>query len=159
MSDLKLIAFDSEDLTTLSAHMQDAIIRVCDIAYRPRNQRFVAIANRFDWQTALQDGNATKKRIERRRTAIRFEHVTNVRLYKIRREASLAVLELLSIEFSEGQSPAGTITLNFSGGGTIQLEVECIEAQLDDLGPVWRASSVPDHSDSPTPTEDNDPSA
>jgi len=147
MDDLKLIAFDGEDLTTLSAHMQDAIIRVGDIAYLPRERRFVAIANRFDWQSALDGVDTPKSEIKRRRTALRFEYVNSARLLKIKREASDAVLELLNIEFNEDEAPNGTITLNFSGGGAIELKVECIEAQLSDLGPVWRASSVPAHSD------------
>lgn len=154
MDDLKLIAFDSEDLTTLSAHMQDAILRVGDIAYLPRERRFVAIANRFDWRVALKGGNAGKERIERRRSAIHFEHVENARLLNIRREASDAVLELLSIEFNESNAPAGTITMNFSGGGAIELKVECIEAQLSDLGPVWSASSTPKHPLDDIPSEE-----
>ena len=154
MDDLKLIAFDSEDLTTMSAHMQDAIIRVGDIAYLPRERRFVAISNRFDWKSALGNQAATKKNIKRRRTAIRFDHVTNVKLQKINRDASDAVLELLNIEFHEAEAPAGTITLVFSGGGAIQLQVECIEAALNDLGPVWRASSIPEHPDGDTATEE-----
>jgi len=159
MDGLKLIAFDSEDLTTLSAHMQDAIIRVGDIAYLPRQRRLVAIANRFDWTSALKDGNAGKSRIIRRRTAIRFEHVTNAKLFKIKRDASEALLELLSIEFRDREPPAGTITLNFAGGGAIELEVECIEAQLNDLGPKWRAGSIPEHPGNETSEEENDSSA
>ena len=158
MSGLKLIAFDSEDLTTLSAHMQDAVIRVGDIAYLARERRFVAIANRFDWQLALSDDNASKKRINRRRTALKFEHVSSARLYKIKRDASEAVLDLLSIEFDEDEAPAGTITMNFAGGGLIELKVECIEAQINDLGPVWRASSVPDHYEDDDANPDNDQS-
>ena len=151
MDDLKLIAFDSEDLTAISAHMQDAIARVGDIAYLARERRFVAIFNRFDWRSTLDQQNGKKGPPQRRRSALKFEHVTGAKLLNIRREASDAVLELLSIEFSENTSPEGTITLNFSGGGAIQLSVECIEAQLNDLGPVWRASSVPDHSDNDVP--------
>jgi len=155
MDDLKLIAFDSEDLTTLSAHMQDAIIRVGDIAYLPRERRFVAIANRFDWKSALDNQPQSKKNIKRRRTAIRFDHVSNVKLQKISRDASDAVLELLNIEFHEDEAPAGTITLTFSGGGVIQLQVECIEAALNDLGPVWSANSIPEHPESEATAEEN----
>jgi hypothetical protein len=35
--------------------------------------------------------------------------------------------------------------LTFSGGGTIRLTVECIEAQLQDLGPSWTAKRTPSH--------------
>src|SRR6266542_4402859 len=56
-----------------------------------------------------------------------------------------AILCLLSIGFEPGDPPSGTIVLNFAGGGTIKLEVECIEAQLDDLGPAWETAHVPWH--------------
>jgi hypothetical protein len=37
------------------------------------------------------------------------------------------------------------LTLFFAGGGAIRLEVECIEAELRDLGAAWRTRTKPDH--------------
>ena len=59
MDELKLIAFDSEDLTTLSAHMQDAIIRIGDIIYLPRERRFVAGLSRLGADIQLNGELAT----------------------------------------------------------------------------------------------------
>jgi hypothetical protein len=56
-----------------------------------------------------------------------------------------ARLNLLAVEFAETDSPAGTITLTFSGGGVIRLDVECLEAELADLGEVTAAALCPDH--------------
>ena len=53
MPDLKLIALDTEDLNVLSAHLQDAVLRVADMAYLPKERRFAVILNRFDWQKAV----------------------------------------------------------------------------------------------------------
>src|SRR5690606_12046083 len=47
MGDLKLVALDSEDLKVISAHVQDAVLQVGEMAYRPAEHRFAAIANRF----------------------------------------------------------------------------------------------------------------
>ena len=159
MNGLKLIAFDAEGLVTLSAHMQDAILRVGDFAFLPRHGRFAAIANRFDWHAALKDGNNSKKRVERRRTALRFEHVTRVQLLNIRSDTPDAVLELLSIEFEEIGCPDGIVIFNFSGGGAIRLNVECLEAELKDLGPVWAARSIPQHSNDNDSLDESDTSA
>ena len=52
MPDLKLIALDAEDLRVISAHLQDAVLRVGDMVYLPNEKRFVALANRFDWAKA-----------------------------------------------------------------------------------------------------------
>ena len=48
-------------------------------------------------------------------------------------------------EFAERDPPAGTVTLTFSGGAAIRLEVECLEAELVDLGEVFSAVLCPDH--------------
>ena len=55
------------------------------------------------------------------------------------------VLSLLAVSFEPGDPPGGRVTLTFSGDASIQLEVECIEAELKDLGLVWRTRSRPEH--------------
>ena len=52
MNLLKLAALDEDDLSVISAHLQDAVVRIGDIRYLPGEQRFVLVANRFDWQGA-----------------------------------------------------------------------------------------------------------
>jgi len=56
-----------------------------------------------------------------------------------------SVLVLLAVEFSPSDAPSGVVTLTFSGGGMMRLEVECLEAELADLGPMWTASRCPNH--------------
>ena len=55
------------------------------------------------------------------------------------------VLNLLAVEFSETEAPSGVVTLIFSGGAALRLEVECLEAELADLGPTWTAVACPAH--------------
>lgn len=159
MSDLKLVALDAEDLAVLSAHLQDAVVKVADMAFLPREQRFAALANRFDWTTAVagsgtaedagKAGKRGKQPFVRRRSAIRFERVMAARVQGIDLKQKSRVLSLLAIQF-EGRSaedPAGAITLVFAGGSAIRLEVECIEAELSDLGAAWATRSKPRHPD------------
>ncbi len=49
------------------------------------------------------------------------------------------------MEYNETDAPAGTITLTFSGGAALRLEVECLECELADLGPTWTAAARPEH--------------
>ena len=49
---LKLAALDAEDLEILSAHLQDAILKVRDLHWLPSEKRFVLEMNRFAWETA-----------------------------------------------------------------------------------------------------------
>lgn len=145
---LKLIALDKDDLDILSAHTQDAVVKVGDLAYLPREKRFVALLHRFDWEKAHAT-NGSGRSNERRQTALRFERVLKARLHGIRLEAKRDVLELLAIQFEASDAPAGKVTLVFAGGAAIQLDVECIEAELKDLGPTWRTRKQPAH-----PTDD-----
>jgi hypothetical protein len=56
-----------------------------------------------------------------------------------------AVLNLLAVEYAETDAPAGVVTLIFSGGAALRLEVECLECELADLGPTWDARARPVH--------------
>jgi Protein of unknown function (DUF2948) len=147
MSELKLIALDAEDLSVLSAHLQDAVLRIADVAFLPREKRFAAIANRFDWLTAVAGEMGSGGTYARRRAAMRFERVLGARLQGIDLANKNAVLDLLAISFEPAEVPEGHITLHFADGAAIRLHVECIEAELKDLGPVWQAKSKPQHPD------------
>jgi hypothetical protein len=136
---LKLLALDDDDLAVLSANTQDVIIRVADIAYLPRNKRFALVMSRFDWEGALVG------RCERRQAGLRFERVTKVVRSGLRQDRAEGVLNLLSLSFEPGALPSGFIRLTFSGGAVIRLEVECIEAEMHDLGPRWPARAIPGH--------------
>jgi hypothetical protein len=155
MAELKLIAFDADDLAVLSAHLQDAVLKIGDIAYLPRERRFAAIGNRFDWADALEGGNGGSQDYMRRRAALRFERVLGAQLLGIDLSRKDTVVSLLAISYEPGEAPEGRVTLHFADGGAIRLQVECIEAELKDLGPVWRVASMPKHpTDGPPPARD-----
>jgi hypothetical protein len=58
-----------------------------------------------------------------------------------------AVLNLLAVEFTPTEAPSGFVNLYFSGGGALRLEVECLEAELADLGPAWTTACCPKHAE------------
>ncbi|HEY8247815.1 MAG TPA: DUF2948 family protein [Hyphomicrobium sp.] len=142
MEDLKLIALDLEDLQVLSCHLQDAVIRVGDMAYLKQDMRFAAIANRFDWEGAVRDDSGV---YQRRQAGLRFERVKAARIHGFDLNQKDTALALLALTFEAAEDPSGVITLHFAGGGAVRLEVECIEAELRDLGAAWRARTKPVH--------------
>lgn len=146
MPDLKLIALDAEDLGVLSAHLQDAVLRVADMTYLRGEKRFAALVNRFDWANAITDAKG-KKTFERRRSGLRFERVLGAQIAGFDLGDPKAVLSLLAIEFEPKDEPGGLVTLLFSGGPAIRLQVECIEAEFKDLGAAWATAKKPDHAD------------
>jgi hypothetical protein len=145
MPELKLIALDADDLAVISAHMQDAVLKVADLAYLPAEKRFAAVGSRFDWAEALKDGKPGGRGYARRQAALRFERVLRAKVQGIDMRRKDAVLSLLAVSFEPGEAPAGSVMLHFSDGGMIRLEVECIEAELKDLGPAWSVKSMPHH--------------
>jgi hypothetical protein len=112
---LKLLALDEEDLAVLSAHVQDAVLKVADLVYLPKERRFAVGMNRFIWENA--DGG--RRNYERRRTALTFDRVKAVQATHIRRDRPEAVLELLAISFEPVDAPGGLVTLYFAGGGEL----------------------------------------
>jgi hypothetical protein len=152
MAELKLIALDAEDLAIISANLQDAVMKIGDLAFLPREKRFAAVANRFDWVDALASEAATKgneKRYARRRAALRFDRVLGAQVQGLDLKNKDAVTSLLAISFEPLDLPSGQIVLQFADGGAIRLHAECIEAELRDLGPAWQAKSKPQHPEHP----------
>ncbi len=135
---LRLVALDAEDLEILSAHLQDFVVRVADLAWLPREKRFAFVGNRVDRRV---DGE-----LRRRRVAGHFDRVSKVSARGVDRSAPETVLNLLAMTLAadEGE-PSGDIILTFSGEASLRLTVECVEAQVVDLGPVWAAKGSPAH--------------
>ncbi len=141
---LRLIALDAEDLAVLSAHLQDAVVKTGDMTWLPGQNRFALVLNRFAWE-AVEKGFRRKKSYQRRRTGLHFDRVVRVMSSGIEQAGKDIVLSLLAVQFQETEHPAGEIHLIFSGGATVRLMVECLEAQLSDLGPAWSADHAPRH--------------
>ena len=143
MEPLKLVALDRDDLEVVSAHLQDASVKVSDIIWLPQEKRLVLGLDRFDWLAA----NGAKPEFRRCRTGLRFERVFSCKCRSIIPADKEAVLTLLAVDFLDNNAPGGIVTLAFADGAALRLEVECLEAELADLGPTWAASECPEHSE------------
>ena len=143
MGPLKFVVLDEEDLEVASAHLQDVVVKVADILWRPQEKRVVIALNRFDWESAQN----AEPQYQRRRAALRFERALSCKCRQVDPIRKDAVLNLLAVEFSETEAPSGVVMLTFSGGASVRIEVECLEAELADLGPSWTAASCPAHID------------
>ena len=127
---LKLIALDADDLSVISAHVQDARVQASDIVWRQDEKRLVVGLDRLDWEQTLSGGTAPRRMI----AALRFDRVLACKSRNIDMDALEAVLELVGIEFHPGEAPGGSALLLFSHGGVLRLDVECLECALTDLG-------------------------
>jgi len=140
---LKLVALDRDDLEVVSTHLQDATLSVGDVHWLQSEKRLVIGVARFDWEGSL--GGASQ--FQRRRTVLRFDRVNAIKCRNVNCKDKQAMLNLLAVEFDETDPPGGVVTLIFSGGAVLRLDVECLECELVDLGPVWTETCCPTHAD------------
>jgi hypothetical protein len=141
MESLKLIALDRDDLEVISAHLQDSSVKVSDIFWLPKEKRLVLGLDRFDWLAA----NETRE-FHRCRTGLRFERVYSCKCRGIDPADKEAVLNLLAVDFVESDAPAGEVILTFDEGKALRLQVECLEAEIADIGPAWNCR-CPQHAE------------
>jgi hypothetical protein len=138
---LKLVAEDAADLEIIGAAVQDALVRVGDVSFDRKARRFAMLVNRFRWEEAGEAGP-----FERVRAALSFESVLNARSRNVRQDSDDALALVLSIAFVPDEDPpGGVVKLVLAGGGEIELDVECLDAVLLDMGNAWRTPRRPDH--------------
>ena len=136
VDELKLKAFDENDLIIISSLCQDSIIKDNEYDYDEKSKRFAILMNRFCHESNDQ---------QRIRTAIHFDYVENLKTRNINKDDRDETLVLLAIKFDETKKPSGSITLEFSGNKAINLLVENIEVFLTDIGDPWVTNKKPDH--------------
>ncbi len=136
---LKLIALDREGLGVISAHIQNTCLKRADMAWLPRQRRFVVAGMRYDWVGAKTGPE------ERVASALRFDRVLKVSHIGLDEIGSDATLNLLAVTFEKTDPPAGVIFLAFADGALVRLEVECVEVELRDMGHRVPAQACPGH--------------
>ena len=145
---LRLIAQDAEGLGIFSALLQDAVFPITEMTFA-RGRRFALMLNRFRWEDRMA-AEAQGRPYERVRSLLVFENVHAVRSSGIDRGQPATILSLLRITFTPGgEEGAGLVELILSGDGALQLEVETVEAQLNDVTRPYTAPSrhLPQHRD------------
>lgn len=140
---LKLIAKTEEDLKVLSAHLQDAIVNISNIANLKKNKMFLMQLNRFMWEDIEKGVLRKNKRI---RTILKFENVLNVYSKNINRSKNDQFLDFLAIESNLTIDNNYEMRMIFAGNTTIKIICEVIEVTLDDQGEPWNTKNKPKHS-------------
>jgi len=133
---LRLIAQDAEDLSVISAALQDAVTKIGDIQFDKAARTLTVGLNRYRWE---------KKGGERVRSGLQFSSVLSVKARNLKQGVKDAVIDLLAVTFHTSEAPAGEITLTFAGGGDLKLEVECIDVVLADVSLAWPTRARPQH--------------
>ena len=138
---LKLIARTDEDLKVVSAHLQDSIANISDVANLLKNRMFLMQLNRFMWED-VEKGVLEKKRI---RTILKFENVIKVHSKNINQSKKDKFLDFLTIETNLMPDNNYEMKIVFAGDAIIKIISELIEVTLDDQGEPWETKNMPRH--------------
>tara|TARA_E500000178_G_scaffold316153_1_gene335650 strand:- start:147 stop:590 length:444 start_codon:yes stop_codon:yes gene_type:complete len=139
---LKLIARTEEDLRVVSAHLQDSIASVVDIANLKKNKIFLMQLNRFMWEDIEKGVFRKNKRI---RTTLKFENVLTVVSRNINQLKKDKFLDFLAIETNITPDKNYEMKIIFAGDSIIRVISEVIEVTLDDQGEAWDTKNKPTH--------------
>ena len=139
---LKLIAKTEEDLRVVSAHLQDSILNIADIANLKKNKIFLLQLNRFMWEDVEKGVFRKNKRI---RTVLKFENVLNVVSKNINQLKKDKFLDFLAIETNITPDNNYEMKIIFAGDSIIRIISEAIEVTLDDQGEAWDTKNKPKH--------------
>ena len=139
---LKLIARTEDDLRVVSAHLQDSIASVADIANLKKNKIFLMQLNRFMWEDVEKGVFRKNKRI---RTILKFENVMYVLSRNINQHKKDKFLDFLAIETNITPDKNYEMKIIFAGDSIIRIVSEVIEVTLDDQGEAWDTKNKPKH--------------
>ncbi len=142
VKNLKLIARTVDDLRVVSAHLQDAIANVSDIANLEKNKIFLMQLNRFMWEDVEKGVFRKNKRI---RTILKFENVIKAVSKNINQSKKDKFLDFLTIETNQMPDNNYEMKIVFSGDSIIKVISEVIEVTLDDQGEAWDTKNMPKH--------------
>ena len=142
VKNLKLIAKTEEDIKVVSAHLQDSILSVVDIANLEKNKIFLMLLNRFMWEDVEKGVFRKNKRI---RTVLKFENVLKVFSKNINQKKKDNFLDFLAIETIKMPDNNYEMKITFAGDSIIRIIVEVIEVTLDDQGEAWDTKNKPKH--------------
>ena len=142
IKNLKLIARTEEDLNVVSAHLQDSIASVADMAHLKKNKLFLMQLNRFMWEDVEKGVFRKNKRI---RTILKFENVINVISKNIKQTKKDNFLDFLAIETIKMPDNNYEMKIIFAGDSIIKVLSEVIEVTLDDQGEAWDTKNKPKH--------------
>jgi hypothetical protein len=141
MSGLRLRAAAPEDLQVISAHVQDALVPLADMAWLRNEARFVLALNRFRWEAAPDDVDG-RPLYSRTHSLLSIASVRAVRWREFDASDRDAMLSLIGIQVQDG-----VLELCFAGGGQVRIEAEALAVFLEDVGEQWPTRNRPAHAD------------
>ena len=139
---LKLKANSEDDLRVISAHLQDSITQVKNIAHLKKNRIFLVQFNRFMWEDVEKGVFRKNKRIL---SVLKFENVLSVYSKNLNQKKKDHFLDFLAIESKLLSDKSYQVILHFADDKLLKINAEVIDCFLDDQGDPWETKNRPKH--------------
>lgn len=145
---LNIGALDSEDLTVISAMVQDAVLPIGEISWQANQRRLALLINRFRWEDKT-NAERQGRPVERVQSLLVFDTVLSVASQGLDRSQKDLVLSVLSITTENAENGDCFITVTLAGDGALRIRVEAVEVHLRDVTRPYAAPSrkSPHHPD------------
>jgi hypothetical protein len=143
---VRLMATDDQDLSIISALMQDAIGKTTEIAWLPAKRIFALVVNRFRWEDATT-AETEGRDYERVRSGLHVEDVSDAKFRGFDIGKGQEAFEILSVTFTAGDDGTGHVTIDCAGGAGFDLTVETLDVRMGDMDEVWTTKFLPKHED------------
>jgi hypothetical protein len=140
---LRLKAVDADDLGVVAACLQDALIPLSEMVYRPEERRFLAAFTRFR-RERLADPERDDGLMQCH-SVLTVEEVETVRHHGVDPRFGAVKLEFLTMAAEPASDGLISVLLIFAGDIAIQLRVRRVAATLCDFGEPWPAAAAPHH--------------
>ena len=141
---IRLMAREAQDLSVISALMQDAIGKTSEVGWLPDKRIFALMVNRFRWEDA-DAAKAEGRAYERVRAGLHVEDVSAAKFRGFNVAKGQEAFEILSITFKPGEDGTGHVVIDCAGGAGFELTVEALDVRMADMETVWRTQHLPDH--------------
>ena len=126
---LKLNGTSEDDIKVISAHLQDSITQVKNIAHLKKNRIFLIQFNRFMWEDIEKGVFRKNKRII---SVLKFEKVVSVNSKNLNQKNTERFLDFLAIETKLLSDKNYEVKLNFAGDILIKLNFKLLLQKLRD---------------------------
>ena len=145
---LNIGALDSEDLTVISAMVQDAVLPIGEISWQANQRRLALLINRFRWEDKT-NAERQGRPVERVQSLLVFDTVLSVASQGLDRSQKDLVLSVLSITTENAENGDCFLTVTLAGDGALRIRVEAVEVHLRDVTRPYAAPSrkSPHHPD------------
>ncbi len=140
---LSLRCAREQDIKVISSLLQDSLVSNADIYFESTEKTFALIANRFCWErVSSKNFNSSYYRVL---SGVNIQNVISVKqknLIQKKNNETALFYNLLTIEYD---SVSNEITLVFSQGISVKLNISQLNIFMRDLDEPYPTQQIPDH--------------